>query len=102
MRCFLRQSRLLRGAGLLTAAVGLLGALGWHLGDLVLVRIHPVLAPLPYLTALGLIVVGVGFALLGHWPRLGLAAACGGVLLGLLATMELADVQLDLLTPQWP
>src|SRR5438552_12218803 len=101
-----RLSRLslwaLRCAGALTLLLGGIGLVGWHVHDRVLIQVHPLFAPMPYIMALGLVCLGVGYVLLDPWPMVGTWAAAGGIAMGLAGCFEVAGLRLGFLTPQWP
>jgi PAS domain S-box-containing protein len=50
-------------AGVYAIVLGLIAAAGWHTGSTVLIRIHPSLDVMQYITAIGLTVAGIGLLL---------------------------------------
>jgi signal transduction histidine kinase/FixJ family two-component response regulator len=63
-------------AGLLLAGLGLAGLGGWYGGSFLLLQVHPALAPIPYLSALVLLALGLTTCAVAlGWTRLALAWA---------------------------
>jgi signal transduction histidine kinase/DNA-binding NarL/FixJ family response regulator len=63
-------------AGVLLAGLGLGAVGGWHGGSFLLLQVHPALAPVPYLSALTLIALGLAFGTIAlGWARVALLSA---------------------------
>jgi signal transduction histidine kinase/ActR/RegA family two-component response regulator/HPt (histidine-containing phosphotransfer) domain-containing protein len=82
-------------AGVFLASLGATGLGGWHGGSFLLLQVHPALAPVPYLSALALVALGLALCTLAlGWPRLALswaALASGLALLLLFQSIGRAD-----------
>ena len=73
----LRWSNLVvMAAGGLSAALGIVVLVGWHIRNETLLQLHPTLVAMVYNTALSFLLCGAGLlAIASHRPRLALARA---------------------------